>query len=108
MSSRSRRLLFGMGRGPRLKRWRLTMSQIDALFPLLGQSADSQTASAMERFVREAPDRALHRVNPLAFAREFGLDEERAIAGFLHATRLGMFEMSWNVLCPSCGGVLDA
>ena len=30
------------------------------------------------------------------------------IAAFLHAARLGIFEMSWNVLCPGCGGVLDA
>ena len=36
------------------------------------------------------------------------LDEERVIAAFLHAARLGLFEMSWNVLCPACGGVLDA
>jgi len=37
-----------------------------------------------------------------------GLDEERAIAAFLHAARLGLFELSWNVLCPSCAGVIDA
>ena len=30
------------------------------------------------------------------------------IAAFLHAARLGIFELSWNVLCPGCGGVLDA
>jgi len=34
--------------------------------------------------------------------------EERVIAAFLHAARLGLFELSWNVLCPGCGGVLDA
>src|SRR5207302_9947165 len=52
--------------------------------------------------------RALARVNVLAFARRSGLDEERAIAAFLHAARFGLFELSWNVLCPGCGGVLDA
>jgi class 3 adenylate cyclase len=30
------------------------------------------------------------------------------IAGFLHASRLGLFDLTWNVLCPGCGGVLDA
>jgi hypothetical protein len=44
----------------------------------------------------------------LDFAAKTGIDEERAIAAFLHAARLGLFELSWNVLCPSCGGVLDA
>jgi hypothetical protein len=27
---------------------------------------------------------------------------------FLHATQIGLLDMSWNVLYPSCGGVLDA
>jgi hypothetical protein len=40
------------------------------------------------------------------FALRYGIDEERVIAGFLHASRLGIFEMSWAVLCPACGGVL--
>ena len=43
----------------------------------------------------------------LDFAAKTGIDEERAIAAFLHAARLGIFELSWNVLCPGCGGVLD-
>ena len=44
----------------------------------------------------------------LDFAAKHGLDEEKTIAAFLHAARLGLFELSWNVLCPGCGGVLDA
>jgi class 3 adenylate cyclase len=47
-------------------------------------------------------------MNVLDFARREGLNEQRAITAFLHATQIGLFDMSWNVLCPSCGGVLDA
>jgi class 3 adenylate cyclase len=84
------------------------MSEAKNLFPLLQQSADPGAAAAVEELVRDAPDRALSRINVLDFAANTGLDEERAIAAFLHAARLGIFELSWNVLCPSCGGVLDA
>jgi class 3 adenylate cyclase len=84
------------------------MSEAKNLFPLLQQSADPGAAAAIEELVHDAPDRALSRVNVLDFAARTGLDEERAIAAFLHAARLGIFELSWNVLCPSCGGVLDA
>jgi class 3 adenylate cyclase len=84
------------------------MSEAKNLFPLLQQSADPSAAAAIEELVRDAPDRALCRVNVLDFAARTGIDEERAIAAFLHAARLGIFELSWNVLCPSCGGVLDA
>jgi class 3 adenylate cyclase len=65
-------------------------------------------AAVMEHFIREAPDSRLNRVNPLAFARDHGLDERECIAAFLHATQLGLFELSWNVVCASCGGVLLA
>jgi class 3 adenylate cyclase len=84
------------------------MSETEALFTVLRQSSDPDCAAAIERSVRDAPDRELCRVNVLAFASKHGLDEERTIAAYLHAARLGLFELSWNVLCPGCGGVLDA
>src|SRR5580704_4524903 len=86
---------------------RLT-SEAQGLFTVLRQSADPETVAEIERFVAEAPDRALVRVNVIDFAATRHLDEERVIAAFLHAARLGIFELSWNVLCPGCGGVLDA
>lgn len=52
--------------------------------------------------------RELCRVNVLEFATKRGLDDERVIAAFLQAARVGIFELSWNILCPGCGGVLDA
>jgi hypothetical protein len=75
-------------------------------FEALRQSVSPAVADAMERLVLNAPDRKLNRINALAFADAYGLDAEDAVAGFLHASRLGLFEMSWNVLCPGCGGVL--
>jgi class 3 adenylate cyclase len=79
-----------------------------ALFAILRQSADPGTVAAIERLVRDGEDRELSRINVVNFATRRGLDEEHVIAAFLHAARLGLFEMSWNVLCPGCGGVLDA
>ena len=78
------------------------------LFTTLRQSADRDAAAAIEGLVNEAPDHRLCRINALDFAARAGLDEERAIAAFLHAARIGLFELSWNVLCPSCSGVLEA
>lgn len=84
------------------------MSEAQVLFGILRHSARSDIVDAIERLVVEAPDRKLNRVNVLAFAADQGFDEEQAINAFLHGSRLGLFEMSWNVLCPGCGGVLDA
>src|SRR5713101_2791305 len=83
------------------------MSEAKSLYSVLRQSADPDTVAAIEELVRDAPDRALCRVNVLDFAARTGIDQERAIAAFLHSARLGIFELSWNVLCPGCSGVLD-
>jgi class 3 adenylate cyclase len=83
------------------------MSEADTLFTALRQSADAEVVDAIEALVRDAPDHRLNRINALALAARTGLNEDRVIAAFLHAARLGLFELSWNVLCPGCGGVLD-
>ncbi len=64
-------------------------------------------SSAIETLVLNGDDRSLCRINALDFAAKNALDDEETIAGFLHAARLGLFELAWNVLCPGCGGVLD-
>jgi len=84
------------------------MDDVTPLFGALRNSADPQVAAAIEQLIADGSDRELCRVNVLNFAAQRGLDEEKAIGGFLHAARLGLFELTWNVLCPGCGGVLDA
>src|ERR1700730_1911918 len=83
------------------------MSEAGNLFTHLRQSSDLVPAGALAELVRDAPAHALSSVNVVDFATKAGLEQERAIAAFLHAARLGIFELSWNVLCPGCGGVLD-
>ena len=83
------------------------MSDTKPLFDALRNSADPQVVAAIEALIREGTDRQLCRVNLVSFAVQNGLDEEKAIGGFLHAARLGLFDLTWNVLCPGCGGVLD-
>ena len=82
--------------------------QIQALFGALRNTADPVVFDAIETLIRDGEDRQLCRVNAIDFAAKRGLDEEKTISAFLHASRIGLFELSWNVLCPGCGGVLDA
>jgi class 3 adenylate cyclase len=84
------------------------MSDTKALFDAMRQTADGRAVDAIEQLVREGSDRALCRINALDFAAASNLDVEHAIAAFLHASRIGLFDLSWNMLCPGCGGVLDA
>ena len=84
------------------------MSDTKAQFSVLKQTADPAVADAIERLIETGEDHELNRINVLDFSARTGLDEERVISGFLHASRLGLFDLTWNVLCPGCGGVLDA
>jgi class 3 adenylate cyclase len=80
----------------------------DALFNALRESAKPGPVKAIEELIRCGPDRELCRINVLAFATRHKLNEDDAIAAFVHAARFGIFDMSWNILCPACGGVLDS
>ena len=84
------------------------MSETQAIFALLRQSVDPDTAAAIEHLVETAEDCDLVRINALAFAARCGLSEDAAISGFVQAAQTGLFDISWNVLCPGCGGVLDS
>ncbi len=83
-------------------------SEIENLFSALRRSAKPKPVSAIEKLITDAPDCELCRINVLAFAARHNLNEEDVIAAFLHGARLGIFDMSWNILCPRCGGVLDS
>ena len=84
------------------------MSETETLFAALRQSADDDVVDVLERMVRDAPDHALNKINALDVAAREGIDEERVIAALINAVGLGMFEMTWNLMCPSCAGVLSA
>ena len=84
------------------------MSESETLFVALRQLADERVVDMLERMVRDAPDHALNRMNALDLAAKADVGEERVIAALLHAVGLGMFEMTWSVMCPSCAGVLSA
>src|SRR5215470_12467263 len=84
------------------------MSEIDAQISVLKQTVDPAVADAIGSLIQNGADAELNRINALDFSARTSLDEEKVISGFLHASRLGLFDMGWNVLCPGCGGVLDA
>src|SRR5215472_14927966 len=84
------------------------MSDLQTQISTLKQAADPAVADAIAALIKDGRDHELNRINVLDFSRKRAFDEEQAISGFLQASKLGLFDLSWNVLCPGCGGVLDA
>ncbi|HUO58007.1 MAG TPA: DUF5939 domain-containing protein, partial [bacterium] len=64
--------------------------------------------SKLEALLLTGDDFQLFRINPLQFAKEKGVDEQESIDLFLHGTKLGLFKMEWQVLCPNCGDTVES
>lgn len=83
------------------------MSDLRNQLETLKKTSDPLLVDAIGRLITDGADHELNRINLIDFAASAGLDEERVISGFLQAARLGLFDLTWNVLCPGCRGVLD-
>ena len=55
--------------------------------------------------LRGPDDWACFRINPIAFGEDHGFSVREAIDLFLHATRAGLLELRFNLICPGCGSV---
>ncbi len=51
-----------------------------------------------------ADDLALTRIRPHALADDWGTPRRDTLQLFLHATRAGLLDFSWDVICPHCRG----
>jgi class 3 adenylate cyclase len=60
------------------------------------------TVLELERFIRTADDYDLFRVNPIQFANANGLSEANGIDLFVHAAKVGLFDMDWLLICAYC------
>ena len=67
---------------------------------------DAVVVGAFARYIAEAPDEKLFRMNPYRYAAETGIAEREAVDLFLHAAHAGVVEFSWGVLCPVCGSFI--
>ncbi|HEY5040183.1 MAG TPA: DUF5939 domain-containing protein, partial [bacterium] len=64
--------------------------------------------SKFEAFLDSPDDYALFRANPYRFAAEKGINPQEAIDLFLHANKVGLLKMEWQVLCPACGDSIES
>jgi class 3 adenylate cyclase len=71
-------------------------------FPIL----KSEVLKKAEGAIRNSDDWKLKRINPLQFAKEHGLDAEETLDFFVHATKVGLFDFAYNLICPLCGGIV--
>jgi len=79
----------------------------DALGPwkrLCDAGADRAVVARLAAFVDAAEDADLQRMRPYELADAWSLPRRDVLRAFLAATRAGLFNLRWNVLCSSCRG----
>ncbi len=64
--------------------------------------------SKLEGLIRTGNDLALFRVNPIRYAAAQSMDTSESIDLFLQATKAGLFEMEWAIVCASCANVFKS
>ena len=69
---------------------------------LKGKVAPAELVDRLCDFVRDARDEELARIRPYALADAWGIDRRALLTICLQAVRAGLFELRWEVICPSC------
>ncbi len=63
--------------------------------------------TSMRGYIETAAPPRLQQMSAYRMADEWNLPREEVLAAFLYGTRLGLFDLEWEVHCPSCTGVTD-
>lgn len=74
---------------------------------IVQQGADPGLVARLEEFLEHSDDLSLQRIRPYALADHWGVNRRAVLEVFLRATRAGIFDMSWDLLCPSCRGITE-
>jgi len=74
---------------------------------LTQQGTDAKLVARLEEFLDHADDLSLQRIRPYALADHWKVNRRAVLEMFLQATRAGILDMSWDLLCPTCRGTTE-
>ena len=61
----------------------------------------------LAELIRAGRDEEIVRINPVRFAEEHDFEAAAVVSLFLRARKLGLLTMEWQVVCPSCGEIVE-
>lgn len=75
---------------------------------VIKQGSDPALMKRLEDFLDHADDLSLQHIRPYALADHWNVNRRSVLEMFLRATRVGILDMSWDLLCPSCRGTAES
>jgi class 3 adenylate cyclase len=76
----------------------------DLLSDLVKKTGESEVAKKLGQLILSGDDFELESIRVLKLANDWGIDSKKVLTTCLHATRTGLLNISWNVVCPHCRG----
>lgn len=77
----------------------------DLSLDLYQREGDPATLDRLLEYLQRADNLSVQRMRPYALADAWNLPRRTVLETFLHATRAGLLDMYWDLLCPECRGV---
>ena len=74
---------------------------------VIHQGTERALVERLEDFLDRADDLSIQRIRPYALADRWEVNRRAVLEMFLRATRAGILDMSWDLLCPSCRGITE-
>lgn len=83
----------------------LSATAVERFDELAGSVAHPAVVAHLRQLIDGGGDVDCYKVNAFRIAEEVGVPRPDAVRALLFATRLGLFDLHWDVHCPSCKGV---
>ncbi|HEX4924926.1 MAG TPA: DUF5939 domain-containing protein [Bdellovibrionales bacterium] len=71
---------------------------------LVEKNLKSEVVDRLVKHIETGDDFELNRLRILPLAKAWNVNKRDLLVTCLHATRLGLFNLSWDVICPHCRG----
>ncbi|HKS27740.1 MAG TPA: DUF5939 domain-containing protein [Pyrinomonadaceae bacterium] len=75
---------------------------------LIEQGADSEIVRKLSELIEQADDLTLARIRSHTLADYWGFARKRVLEICLWATRAGLLDLQWDLLCPHCRGAAQS
>jgi len=69
---------------------------------LVKRGIDAKVIAVILELIRSGPDSDLVRIRPFELADAHGVDHRETLRALLHAVTVGVVELRWALVCPSC------
>lgn len=71
---------------------------------MVEQGTDDELVALLVDYLENADEFSLSRIRPYELARQWQQSQRRALEACLCATRGGILDLQWNLICPMCRG----